>query len=96
MDLIKDEERILNFIVEKGKTFRKQIAVELNILPRNLNRNIDKLIEKSKIEKGKEGKEVLPAKKRENCKQKHCYLHCQAVFKKQPCKAGCKYVVLHL
>lgn len=59
IDLIKDKERILNFIVEKGKTFRKQIAVELNILPRNLNRNIDKLIEENEIKKDKEGKEVF-------------------------------------
>jgi len=59
MDLVKNRDRIQEIIIEKGKIFRKNLAEELNIAPRNLNRDIDRLIDKNIIEKGKDGKEIF-------------------------------------
>lgn len=58
MDLITYKDRIKEIIFERGKTYRKELAIEFGIAPHNLNRDVDKLIVENEIEKGRDGKEI--------------------------------------
>ena len=52
------DKKILNFLRQNGKTFRKNLVNELGICARNINRSIDKLLLKDEIVSDKQGREV--------------------------------------
>jgi integrase len=58
MDSTTYKDRMKQIVKERGKVYRKELAIEFGIAPHNLTRDAYKLITENEIEQGKDGRDV--------------------------------------